>query len=325
MRDGRMTIIGSSPGMQALRDLLQRVAPTDASVLVTGESGVGKELVARGLHEQSRRAAGPFVAINCSAIPEGLIEAELFGHEKGSFTGALRTHPGVFERGSGGTLFLDEISEMPARMQSRLLRVLQTRRYTRVGGAAERPTDVRIVAATNRDVTEAVADGLLRQDLLYRLAVFPIHVPPLRARGADVVELALAFLAELNAAAGTRKCFAGDIDVFLRSHDWPGNVRELRNCIERAYILADQQLVLEPGLLLHPARDTGEPAGCLPVRVGTRLDEAERQLIMATLIESSGNKRRAAALLGCSIKTLYNKLQHYRATGAGSSLQAMAD
>ena len=311
-RDPSNVILGESTGIQKVRSVARRVAPTDATVLITGESGVGKELVARSIHDHSHRAEGPFVAINCGAIPETLIEAELFGHEKGSFTGAVRTHYGVFERAGGGTLFLDEISEMPLNMQTRLLRVLQTRRFYRVGGNAELTADVRIIAATNRDVADAVRSRELREDLLYRLAVFPIHVPPLRARGEDAILLARAFLAELNEAAGTHKPFRHDAEQFLRGHDWPGNVRELRNCIERAFILADNEVVLDDSLLLGCHRDRDDLCDCIALRVGTRLDEAERQLILATLDESAGNKRRAAAMLGCSIKTLYNKLQHYR-------------
>lgn len=311
-RERAGVIRGNSLAIQKVRSVARRVAPTGATVLITGESGVGKELVARTIHEHSDRAEGPFVAINCGAIPETLIEAELFGHEKGSFTGAVRTHLGVFERASGGTLFLDEISEMPLNMQTRLLRVLQTRRFFRVGGSAEIQVDVRIVAATNRDVVDAVKNRELRQDLLYRLAVFPIHVPPLRARVEDVFLLARSFLADLNGDAGTSKTFQPGAEEFLNQYDWPGNVRELRNCIERAFILADKELVLEESLLIGCHRNAEDLTDCIALRVGTRLDDAERQLIMATLDEAAGNRKRAAAILGCSIKTLYNKLQHYR-------------
>ncbi len=316
-RERAGVIRGDSLAIQKVRSIARRVAPTDATVLITGESGVGKELVARTVHEHSRRVEGPFVAINCGAIPESLIEAELFGHEKGSFTGAVRTHLGVFERAAGGTLFLDEISEMPLNMQTRLLRVLQTRRFFRVGGTAEIQADVRVVSATNRDVVDAVRSRELREDLLYRLAVFPIHVPPLRAREGDAILLAHSFLAELNREAGTNKTFQDGADEFLVGYDWPGNVRELRNCVERAFILADQQLVLDDSLLIGcRPRNAEDLTDCIALRVGTSLDDAERQLIMATLDEAAGNKRRAAAILGCSIKTLYNKLQHYRVVPA---------
>ena len=204
-------MIGACAAIMKLRTEIRRVAPTRASVLITGESGSGKELVAVAIHEHSPRRSGPFVAINCGAIPENLIEAELFGHEKGSFTDAIRMHRGVFERANGGTLFLDEISEMPLNMQARLLRVLQTGRFYRIGGTTELDADVRIVSATNRKVSDAVAHHELRQDLLYRLAVFPIHVPPLRERGDDVTLLADAFLADLNARADTAKCFAAGV------------------------------------------------------------------------------------------------------------------
>jgi len=320
-REASGLIRGESLAIQNVRSVARRVAPTGATVLITGESGVGKELVARTIHEHSPRAEGPFVAINCGAIPENLIEAELFGHEKGSFTGAVRTHLGVFERASGGTLFLDEISEMPLNMQTRLLRVLQTQRFYRVGGSAEIHVDVRIVAATNRNVADAVNRRELREDLLYRLAVFPIHVPPLRDRDGDACRLARSFLAELNAEAGTDKVLRPGADVFLREYAWPGNVRELRNCIQRAFILADQELQLDDSLLIGRPRHE-DLTDCIALRVGTSLDDAERQLIMATLDEAAGNKRRAAAILGCSIKTLYNKLQQYRVAPSTASSSA---
>lgn len=305
-------MVGESPEIDLVRESARRVAGTDATVLITGESGVGKELVARTVHEYSHRCDGPFVAINCGAIPETLIEAELFGHEKGSFTGAVRTHAGVFERARGGTLFLDEISEMPLSMQTRLLRVLQTRVFYRVGGTEEIVADARIVAATNRDVSEAVRRRELRHDLLYRLAVFPIHVPPLRNRGKDALVLARSILRELNEQAGTIKKFCENFETFVLEYEWPGNVRELRNCIERAYILADEEVVLDASMVIQCGPAAWPDDDCISLRVGTRLDEAERQLIMATLEESSGNKRQAAATLGCSVKTLYNKLQSYQ-------------
>jgi DNA-binding NtrC family response regulator len=307
-------MFGESPEIAQVRASARRVADTDATVLITGESGVGKELVARIVHEYSQRCEGPFVAINCGAIPESLIETELFGHEKGSFTGAVRTHTGVFERARGGTLFLDEISEMPLSMQTRLLRVLQTRVFCRVGGTAEIAADVRILAATNRDVGEAVRRRDLRHDLLYRLAVFPIHVPPLRTRGRDAVVLARAILRELNDQAGTTKAFRDDFETFVTEYEWPGNVRELRNCIERAYILADDTVVLDVSMLIRCGPVDHWDDDCIAPKVGTRLDEAERQLILATLEDSSGNRRQAAATLGCSVKTLYNKLQAYEST-----------
>jgi DNA-binding NtrC family response regulator len=304
-------IIGASAPMRRVYDMIERVAPTDVTVLIIGESGSGKELVAQSIHERSVRANGPFVAINCGAIPATLIEAELFGYEKGSFTGASRAHAGVFERARGGTLFLDEITEMPIEMQTRLLRVLETQRFCRVGGTQDVVTDIRVVAATNRDPFRAVTDGKLREDVLYRLAVFPIQVPPLRERGEDVPRLAEFFLAERNLAAGTQKRLSPQALLHLQQHPWPGNVRELKNAVERAFILADDELDLVP---LGSSAGVGlgaTSAAAIHVPVGARLDQAERSLIEATLQHYHGNKRRAAQVLGCSLKTLYNKLKGY--------------
>jgi DNA-binding NtrC family response regulator len=304
-------MIGRSAAMRAVHALIERVAPTDATVLVSGESGAGKEPVAQAIHRKSERSSGPFLAVNCGAIPATLIESELFGYERGSFTGAARSHEGVFERASGGTLFLDEVTEMPSEMQTRLLRLLETRRFYRVGGSAEIRTDVRIVAATNRCPIRATHDGVLREDLLYRLAVFPIIVPPLRDRGDDVMLLANHFLEELNQRSGTRKRFAASALATIQSHTWPGNVRELKNAVERAFILSDDVLELEL-LPVQPTSDSdmGFRDG-VQVRCGTTLAEAERSLIEVTLSHCQGNKTRAAQTLGCSLKTLYNKLALY--------------
>jgi len=307
-------LLGDSPAMQEVFRLIDKVGPTEASVLLTGDSGSGKELAARSIHARSARRDGPFVAINTGAIPAGLIEAELFGYEKGSFTGAVRAHAGVFERAHGGTLLLDEITEMPLDMQTRLLRVLETRKFYRVGASAELQCDIRVVAATNRCPLQAVKNGQLREDLLYRLAVFPIHLPPLRARGNDVELIAEHFLAELNARGGTQKRLSALARMTLRQHAWPGNVRELKNCVERAYILGDATLELAPLLHSGPAIQATEPAGerdRLQIRVGSRIHDMERSLIEATLDYFQGNKRRAASALGCSLKTLYNKLNGY--------------
>jgi two-component system response regulator HydG len=307
-------LLGDSPAMQEVFRLIEKVGPTEASVLLTGDSGSGKELAARSIHARSSRRDGPFVAINTGAIPAGLIEAELFGYEKGSFTGAVRAHAGVFERANGGTLLLDEITEMPLDMQTRLLRVLETRKFYRVGASAELLCDIRVVAATNRCPLRAVKNGQLREDLLYRLAVFPIHLPPLRARGNDVELIAEHFLADLNARGGTQKRLSALARMTLRQHAWPGNVRELKNCIERAYILGDATLDLAPLLHSGPAIQAAEPAGerdRLQIRVGSRIHDMERSLIEATLDYFQGNKRRAASALGCSLKTLYNKLNGY--------------
>jgi two-component system response regulator HydG len=316
--------LGTSAAMQEVFRLIERVGPTEASVLLTGESGSGKELAARMIHECSARRGQPFIAINCGAIPTGLIEAELFGYEKGSFTGAIRPHAGVFERAQGGTLLLDEVTEMPMDMQTRLLRVLESRRFYRVGANTEYSCDVRVIAATNRCPLTAVQAGQLREDLLYRLAVFPIELPPLRNRGDDVELLANHFLAELNARAITQKRLSTHSRMTLKQHSWPGNVRELKNCIERAFILGDGTLELAP-LIQNTARGAdaimvGEQTathtdaadrGRLDIRVGSRIHDMERSLIEATLDYFKGNKRRAADTLGCSLKTLYNKLNGY--------------
>jgi DNA-binding NtrC family response regulator len=309
------SLLGKSAAMQEVFRLIERVGPTEASVLLTGESGSGKELAARSIHENSPRRAKTFIAINCGAIPPGLIEAELFGYEKGSFTGAVRAHAGVFERAHGGTLLLDEITEMPLEMQTRLLRVLETRKFYRVGANVEYSCDVRVIAATNRCPLQAVKSGLLREDLLYRLAVFPIDLPPLRSRGADVEMLADHFLSELNAQASTQKRLSSMARMTLKQHSWPGNVRELKNCIERAFILGDATIELAPliqnGAAQNGAARTADDRGRLDIRVGSRIHDMERSLIEATLDYFKGNKRRAADALGCSLKTLYNKLNGY--------------
>ncbi|UXY15126.1 sigma-54 dependent transcriptional regulator [Chitiniphilus purpureus] len=306
------TMYGASPVMRDVFSLIERVAPTEAAVLVVGESGCGKELVAQTVHQLSQRAKEPFVAVNCGALPASLIEAELFGYEKGAFTGANRTHPGVFERAEGGTLFLDEITEMPLDMQVRLLRVLETRRFTRVGGEREMRCNVRVVAATNRDPHQAVAEGNLREDLLYRLAVFPIALPPLRDRGDDVLLLARHFLGELNREHGTRKKLSESSEAAILRHPWPGNVRELKNCLQRAYILAEIWVDMDPELPLPGmgSRPISRP-GVLEFEVGTALPDVERRMIIATLDKFAGNKRKTAEALGVSLKTLYNRLNEY--------------
>jgi DNA-binding NtrC family response regulator len=304
------SIIGASGPMQQVYDLIGRVAPTNATVLVTGETGVGKELVARMVHERSGRAKRPFLPFNCGAVPANLIESELFGHEKGSFTGADRQRKGIFERAHGGTLVLDEVTEMPVELQVRLLRVLESGLVTRVGGERTEAIDVRVVAATNRDPAEAVSGGHLREDLLYRLNVFPIHVPPLRERIGDIELLARHFLGELNEAAGSTKVLSEEALDRLRAHSWPGNVRELKNVIERAFILAADRIeAAQIPLAGRPlAADTGST---LAISVGSSVAEAERRLILATLQQLDGNKREAARVLGLSLKTLYNRLREY--------------
>jgi len=316
---GLGNLLGRSLAMKQVFALIQRVAPTEATVMIMGESGSGKELVAECIHQLSHRAQGPLVAINCGSIPASLIEAELFGYEKGSFTGASRTHAGVFERATGGTLFLDEVTEMPLDMQTRLLRVLETGRFYRVGGTQEIKTDIRVVAATNRNVTEAVANRQLREDLMYRLAVFPLHLPPLRERAGDVPPLAEHFLGVLNRANDTHKRFSLTFAEALRTYRWPGNVRELKNAVERSFILADDVLDLDLTMSMAkqiPQQIEQPHAAGLHVPLGSRLDEAERSLIEVTLEYCEGDKRRTAAILGCSLKTLYNKLNSYARTGA---------
>ena len=313
--DSALRLIGNSPAMQRVRDLIGRVAPTDSTVLICGESGCGKELVAESIHAMSPRAGKPFVAINCAAIPATLIEAELFGHERGSFTGAMRTREGVFERASGGTLLLDEITEMPLDLQSRLLRVLETKRLNRVGGSSDLEVDVRVLASTNRSPAQAFEEGRLREDIYYRLAVVTVQLPPLRERGDDVLVLAEFFIAELNLRHGTRKRLSDDLRARFLRHRWPGNVRELRNAVERAYILCDGELHLSEQDMptLRPGQES-DAAGSdvIQMSIGATLDEIERTFILATLRHFEGDKRRAADVLGCSLKTLYNKLHAYQ-------------
>jgi two-component system response regulator AtoC len=303
-------LLGASPPMQAVYEMLTRVAPTDASVFLIGESGTGKDLAAQTLHMLSRRSKAPYMPLNCGAISPTLIESELFGHERGSFTGAARRHKGYFERAHMGTLFLDEITEMPIELQVKLLRVLETGALNRIGGDAPVEVDVRVVAATNRDPQKAVNDGKLREDLLYRLQVFPIHMPPLGERGEDIQLLADYFLAQLNERQGTTKRFTDESMERLRSHNWPGNVRELKNVVHRAFIMADQDIT--PRAL---PREVGGDSGfqrSLSFQVGTSIEEVERRLIMATLEANGGNKRQTADVLGVSLKTLYNRLNSYR-------------
>lgn len=305
-------MFGDSPPMQSLYDKLGRVAPTAATVLLTGESGTGKELAARTIHDLSRRKKFPFLAINCGAISPNLIESELFGHEKGSFTGADRQHRGFFEQAKGGTIFLDEVTEMPLDLQVKLLRVLETGTFVRVGTTEPIPSDVRIIAATNRSPEKAVAEGKFREDLYHRLNVFPITLPPLRERGSDIEMLAQQFLRELNKAEGTSKSFSPDALARLYEMTWPGNVRELKNYVQRAYILADN-VVEGVDQTQAPPLAAEDQTGLIVVRVGTPLEEVERRVTMATLESCGRVKRTAARILGISLKTLYNRLEAYAA------------
>ena len=311
---------GASAGMRQVFSLVEQVAPSKAAVLITGESGTGKELVARALHSLSPRANGPFVALNCAAMPESLIESELFGHEKGAFTGAVERRAGCFELAQQGTLLLDEIGDMPLNTQAKLLRVLEDLRVRRLGGRTETVVDVRVLASTNKNLTEAIKQNQFREDLFYRLNVFEIHLPPLRERLEDVPVLARTLLDDLNRKHGTQVTeIAPDAMELLRHHRWPGNVRELRNALERAVILAGEGTVLArhlpPAVVPASAREapvtTEASTGFLVLMPGTTIDDAERALVRRTLIMTKGNKTRAAEVLGISLKTLFNKLKAY--------------
>jgi len=304
-----------SPVMQKLGAQLQLAAATDASVFIVGESGTGKEIVARAIHDASERRQQPFVAVNCGAISGSLAHAELFGHEKGSFTGAVAQNAGYFEYASGGTLFLDEVTEMPPDLQVNFLRVLEAGTYQRVGGSDLLRANVRIICASNRDPYTSVAEGRLRQDFLHRLLVIPLRVPPLRERGEDPLVLAHWFLDTLNTANGTHKTFSARMLEAITLHDWPGNVRELRNAVQRAFILADGELETE---LLPRSRDAQQTLlrdGSLTLPIGMSLGQAQRAFILATLAHHAGDKRVAAETLGLSLKTLYNRLDEYEKDG----------
>ena len=305
-------LYGSSDSMQHLYNLITKVAPTRANVLISGESGTGKELVASEIHRLSRECDKPFVALNCGAVSPQLIEAELFGHERGSFTGAVRMHKGCFERASGGTLFLDELTEMSMEMQVKLLRVLETGRFTRVGADEEIQVKVRVIAATNRDPQQAVDSGLLRSDLYYRLSVFPICVPTLREREQDIELLAKVFLARLNEEDGVRKQFSKSSRRFMNEYHWPGNVRELKNMVHRAFILADHDVDLCAAKGAAKPVVSGVESDCVTFPLGSRLADAEQRLIFATLGYCGGNKTQTAEVLGVSLKTLYNRLNEYQ-------------
>jgi DNA-binding NtrC family response regulator len=303
---------GKSAAMRRIYEQIVRVSATAVTVFITGESGSGKEVVARTVHDLSRRRNKPFLAVNCGAISPHLIESEIFGHEKGSFTGADRQHQGFFERASGGTLFLDEITEMPLDLQVKLLRVLETGTFMRVGSTQVQETDVRIIAATNRSPQTAVNSGKLREDLLYRLNVFPIHLPPLHERAEDVPLIAEHFLAEISRREGQTKRFAPEALARLQSYRWPGNVRELRNIVHRAYVMAPDTVIVDECL---PSQEAPLPpmtgAPVLTIRVGTPLAEIERQVTLATLEYFGRHKEKTAATLGVSLKTLYNRLKEY--------------
>ncbi|MDQ3223122.1 MAG: sigma-54 dependent transcriptional regulator [Gemmatimonadota bacterium] len=306
-------MIGECTAIRRLLDELGRVAPSNASVLIAGESGTGKELVARAVHEQSGRA-GQFVAVNCGAIAPDLLASHLFGHERGSFTGAWARHIGYFEQANRGTLFLDEITEMPAALQVYLLRVLETGTVTRVGGRSGVATDVRVVAATNRDPMQAVELGTLREDLFYRLADFSVELPPLRARGEDVVLLAQFFLDRLNAHYGVKKRFAAGTERVLLQHSWPGNVRELRSAVQRAFLVStDVEIRVIAG---HRRRaPVHHDATTISFNVGMTYAEIEQQMLLKTLAHYGNDRTQAAHALGVSVRTIHNQLARLRETG----------
>ena len=316
-------MVGRSPAMQEVFRLIARVAGSEAPVMITGDSGTGKEVAARTVHALSRRIRGPFIAVNCGAISPTLVESELFGHEKGSFTGAERRRAGTFEMAQGGTLFLDEVTEMPPELQVKFLRVLDTRTFRRVGGNEELDIDIRLVASSNRDLAEAVRSGAFRPDLFYRLNVFPLRMPTLRERKADIPVLASHFLSQVEEKE--RRGFTAFEEKALEvldRHDWPGNVRELRNAVHRAYVLSDPPVIQteaaeavldasHPVERLQAVNADGEAWPAVPVRVGEKLEAVERRLLIATLQAVNGDRRTAAELLGISLKTVYNRLKEY--------------
>ena len=322
-------LVGRSKKMQEIFSLIEMVAPSSASVLITGESGTGKELVARTIHNLSPRKQKPFVAINCAAIPETLIESEIFGHEKGAFTGALERRAGCFELAEEGTLLLDEIGEMPIGTQAKLLRVLEDRKLRRLGSKAEQEVDVRVLAATNKVPEHAVAAGELRNDLYYRLNVFNLHMPPLREHKEDIAALSEALLADMNQKHGRSVSGVGEeVLSAFHAYDWPGNIREMRNTLERAVIVCDGSIVqpkhLPPnfgaGKITRAAGEDSDTA--ITVGIGTTVEEAERRLILKTLGSTNNNKTRAAEVLGISLKTLHNKLKEYGAAGNANAESA---
>ena len=312
---GMGRLVGTSHGMQEVYRLIEVAAPTPAAVLISGESGTGKELVARTLHELSPRAKGPFVAVNCAAIPETLLESEIFGHEKGAFTGALERRPGCFELAHEGTIFLDEIAEMNPGTQAKFLRILQDGTVRRLGGKTEIKVDVRVLAATNKDPVKAIQEGTFREDLYYRLNVVSLALPPLRERRDDIPALVQAFIEEFNARYDKRiRSVEESVLNGLVAQGWPGNVRELRNTLERAIIVCDGDTILPRHMPPAPparAAETADGPDSVSFRVGTSLEDAEKALILKTLVANGNNKTRAADVLGISLKTLHNKLKAY--------------
>jgi DNA-binding NtrC family response regulator len=324
------SLVGASKKMQELFRLIEMVAPSTASVLITGASGTGKELVARTIHELSPRRNKPFVPINCAAIPETLIESEIFGHERGAFTGALERRTGCFELAEGGTLLLDEIGEMPVGTQAKLLRVLEDRKLRRLGSKVETTVDVRVLAATNKVPEDAVARGELRNDLYYRLNVFNIHMPPLREHKDDVPALVDSLLQDMSAKHGRKVAAVSEAVLNLfQNYSWPGNVRELRNTLERAVIVCEGAVIetkhLPPAFGQNTIRTSSEDSDAIHLGVGTTVEEGERQLILKTIESTSNNKTRAAEILGISLKTLHNKLKEYGSGAAADAALAKED
>ncbi|TMP72791.1 MULTISPECIES: sigma-54-dependent transcriptional regulator [unclassified Pseudoalteromonas] len=310
------TLIGESAPMQQLYTMIERVAKTNANVMLMGESGAGKEVVAQAIHNASK-CEGPLVASNCGALSKELIGSELFGHEKGAFTGAIARKEGVFEQADGGTLFLDEVTEMPIDMQPNLLRVLETKKVTRVGGNRELPVNCRVISATNRSLTDLAQNNILREDIYFRLAVFPIDIPPLRERKEDIPLLSKVFLEQLNDENGTAFAWANEQLKELQTYDWPGNVRELRHAIHRAFIMSDPQTstITLPDNLESPFSRVNTQSEDKQVSAGQTIEEVEKELIHATLDKVQGNKTLAAQMLGISTKTLYNRLNAYGGIG----------
>jgi DNA-binding NtrC family response regulator len=309
-------LIGKAPAMRRVLAMIERVAESAASIVITGDSGTGKEVVARTIHQMSARSRGPYVGINCAAMPETLMESELFGHERGAFTGADRRREGCFEAASGGTLLLDEITEMKVELQAKLLRVLEERRLRRLGGNSEIPIDVRVLASSNRDLEGAIRDNKLRADLFYRLNVFTIQLPSLRDRLEDIPLLAHSFIkhfAEIN----NKEMVDIDSECLsaLQAHPWPGNVRQLRNVIERALIVCNGRVITKHDLPEEFQVAGRSDSGYIQVRLGTTLDDVEKEIIFRTIESADGNKTRAAQVLGVSVKTLYNKLERYGSNG----------
>ncbi len=310
------SLIGQSKAMQEIFVLIEQIASSNVSVLITGESGTGKEIVSRTLHQLSPRANKPFVAVNCAAIPETLIESEIFGHEKGAFTGAVERRAGCFELAEEGTLLLDEIGEMPVATQAKLLRVLEDRRLRRLGSKVETAVDVRVLAATNKNPQRAIADGQLRSDLFYRLNVFNIHMPPLRQHKEDIPLLVEGMIRDMNTRHGRSVQGASEeLLAIFSAYDWPGNVRELRNTLERAVILCGDGMLqrshLPPGFGVQTSGAASTATEQVSVPVGATVEAAERLLILKTLDTTGNNKTRAAEILGISLKTLHNKLKEY--------------